>query len=213
MRIYDISLSLSSQVVTTPAVPAPAFLPYRSIAEGNIANAVMISICSHTGTHVDAPRHFLDGGPTLDDVSLSTFVGRARVVELAVSRHITPADLESANLPAGLQRVLFKTRNSQFWEEDRFRPDYCAITAGAAQWLVERGLRLVGIDYLSVDPPGSGSFPTHHILLKGGVTPLEGLDLRGVDPGDYTLICLPLRLSHGDGSPVRAILVAPPLPE
>jgi arylformamidase len=213
MRIYDISIRLSPQVITTPAVPAPTFLPYRRISEGNIANATMLGLCSHTGTHVDAPRHFIDEGASLDEITLSTFVGLATVVELAVAEHITAADLARANLPTGLQRVLFKTRNSDLWGEASFRQDYCAITPEAAQWLVERGLRLVGIDYLSVEPPGPSSFPTHHALLRGGVTPLEGLDLRSVEPGDYTLICLPLPIMDGDGSPVRAILVSPPLPE
>lgn len=212
MRIHDITVTLSENMPTMPLVPAPAFRPIRRIAAGDVANAMLLSLCSHTGTHVDAPYHFEEDGLRMEALPLTTLMGRARVVEMVVEGNITADHLDKAGLSPGLERVLFKTRNSQFWPSDAFRPDYCGLTPEAARWLAERGLKLVGVDYLSVEPGGSKDYATHHTLLGKGIILLEGVDLSRVRPGDYTLICLPLPVQGGDGSPARAVLIEPPFP-
>lgn len=210
MRIYDVSVSISANMPIFPGDPGIEFEQWAAIDKGDPANVTMLHFGAHTGTHVDAPVHFIAGAPGVRDMHLESLIGPARVIELSdevlaiSSRHIRAIDLGNAT------RVLFKTRNSKFWEHAArgFRKDFTFIEPDAAAELVEMGVRLVGIDYLSVEKFGSTRFETHTILLECGVVIIEGLDLRNVEPGEYELICLPLKLADGsgDGAPARAVL-------
>jgi arylformamidase len=211
MRIYDISVPIApGETPVFPGDPGIEVGSFLAIARGDAANVTALNFGAHTGTHVDAPAHFIEGAPGLQTLPLEAFAGEARVVEIELDaraveeRHVTD---EAVN---GATRVLFKTRNSSFWEDPRglFREDFTYISPEAAHALVSRGVRLVGFDYLSVEKFGSEGFETHMTLLSSGVVIVEGLDLRAVEPGLYELICLPLRIAagSGDGAPARAIL-------
>jgi len=204
-RLIDISLPLRPGMVVWPGDPGMVVERQADMAQGHPLNLTRLCLGSHTGTHLDAPLHFIADGASLDQVPLATLVGPARVVAVAgdsiLPEHVAPL--------AGVERVLFRTRNSDRWAQaTAFQEDYVYLSRPAAQRLVELGVQLVGIDYLSVDRCRGGG-ATHRTLLGAGVVALEGLDLSGVDPGDYQLICLPLRLLGVEGSPVRAVLVAP----
>jgi arylformamidase len=162
---------------------------------------------AHTGTHIDAPDHFLDNGETLDQIPLGLFVGPVQVVELPSGRDITADMIQEADLPAHTKRVLFKTRNSQLWEQGvkEFQKDFMALDEKAAEYLVSRDVEVVGVDYLSVAPFRAPK-ATHQILLEGKVLIIEGLDLSGIEPGQYTLYCLPLNIPEAEGAPARVLL-------
>ena len=211
MPIHDISVAIApGETPTYPGDPGIEVESWAALARGDAANVTSLRFGAHTATHLDAPAHFIEGAPGIPSLPLELLVGPARVVELdkdvlAVDEsHVAGAQLEGAT------RVLFKTRNSAFWDDPRgrFREDFTYITAGAARALVGRGVRLVGFDYLSVEKFGSTDFATHHELLSNGVVIVEGLDLRAVAAGSYELICLPLKIAagSGDGAPARAVL-------
>ena len=205
MRIYDISVPLSPRLVCYPGDPQVEITSVASIAQGDVANVSRLTLSSHSGTHLDAPRHFFPQGVAVDTLDLGRLLGPARVYALTSTTHITADDLQPLRL-AGVERVLFRTVNSALWDRPAFHANYVALTASAAQLLVEKGVQLVGIDYLSVDAFTRQDFPVHRLLLGAGVLILEGLDLRAVPPGDYELLVLPLRLQEGDGAPARAVL-------
>ncbi len=208
MKIYDISIPISSHMPTYPGDPKVTVTPMLQIAAGDNANVSQLCMGDHTGTHVDPPVHFVPGGKTVDDLDLNTLYGSVRVVDMSsVVGAITPQDLENAQVPTSALRVLFKTRNSQFWSRPAFEPDYVGLSWDAAQWVVDHGIRLVGIDYLSVELYNATLPNTHRTLLNAGVIIVEGLNLSTVAPGDYTLACLPLKILNGDGGPARAILI------
>lgn len=204
-RIYDITVPLSPALPVYPGDPQVEVRAVTRQARGDAANVSCITLSSHSGTHLDAPWHFVEDGATIDALAPDVLLGPARVYEVATATHITAADLQQLDLQ-GAQRVLFKTGNGKLWERAGFQSDYIALTASAARLLVERGVRLVGIDYLSVDAFEREDFPVHRILLGANVLILEGLDLRAVPPGAYELLALPLRLQGGDGAPTRAFL-------
>jgi len=177
--------------------------------DGALANVSAFDGSVHLGTHVDAPLHFVDGGASVADLELDRFMGAARVVELIVEGQITAEKLSQCVPDPWPSRLLLKTRNSSLGgalDAEEFDRDYCAVTSGAAELMVERGVQLVGIDAYSV-APFDDLRSTHEVLLGAGIPVLEGLDLRLVTPGDYTLIALPLRLAGFEGSPLRAVLV------
>ncbi|MDT5157115.1 MAG: arylformamidase [Acidobacteriota bacterium] len=211
MTIYDISVPVTpGETPTYPGDPDIEVSAWTSISRGDPANVSMLKFGAHTGTHVDAPAHFIEGAPGLTSLPLEAFLGEARVIEIpADALAVEESHVREAAL-RGASRVLFKTRNSGFWKNPRghFREDFTYITHGAARSLVGAGVRLVGFDYLSVEKFGSLDFETHLTLLSGGVIILEGLDLRGIRPGTYELICLPLNIAagSGDGAPARAVL-------
>ncbi len=205
-HIRDISVLVWPGMPTFPGEQGPRVKPDKEIVEGEPASVSILSLGTHTGTHVDPPSHFLTCGPTVEAVPLEALVGRAVVVALETVDKITAQDLDEANLPEGAERILFKTRNSRLWDLPGFQTSFVGLSVDAALWLVERRVRLVGIDYLSIEP-FHGSGDTHRTLLGGGAMILEGLDLRGVEPGEYILLCLPLKLDGGDGGPARAILL------
>jgi len=187
----------------------PSLNRIKDISKGDSANVSVLSCSVHTGTHIDAPLHHDERGKTTDNIGLEPFVGSAIVVEFLDTDIITSTDLEGIGLPMSTKRLLIKTRNSQSWHagENVFSPHYIALNDDAAEWVVKKGIRLVGIDYLSVQKHGVKEKRTHRILFEGNVSILEGINLSGVSPGGYYLVCLPLRLENSDGSPARAILL------
>ena len=209
-RIWDVSLPISPRMLTWPGDPPVEVVPAHRIARGDAANVSELRLGSHTGTHVDPPFHFIDGAPTIEQLPLDVLMGGATVVEIARSTGtIGPQDLEAAGLPDGVTRVLFKTGNSALWSSPdlEFPAEYVSISPEGATWLVERGIRLVGVDFLSVERRGSPGHPTHVTLLGAGVVIIEGLDLSAVEPGGYRLVCLPIKVLGGDGAPARVVLL------
>lgn len=209
MKIWDISITISPNLPTWPGDPKAIVERVSAIAEGANANVSRMDMGVHTGTHVDAPVHFIDGTTAVESLKLDVLIGPAQVVQIGDAVDvITREVLEKINLPGGTQRVLFKTRNSQYWAKrvSEFQTDFVGIDASASTYLVEKGIRLVGVDYLSV-APYKQSRPTHEILLGANVVIVEGLDLSGVEAGEYQLVCLPLKIQGSDGAPARAVLM------
>jgi arylformamidase len=203
MEILDVSIPIRTRMPIYPANPGVALRRIDAIADGAVANVSAVDLGAHTGTHVDAPNHFLDGAGGVDTVALAPLIGPAVVVDAtAVDKTLDAAAVAAAGVPAGAERVLFKTRNSQLWEQDEFSEDFVSFDASGARALLDAGVSLVGIDYLSVGDPGA-----HRALLGADVAVVEGLDLRAVEPGPYQLVCLPLKLVGSDGGPARAVLL------
>jgi arylformamidase len=208
MKIYDVTVAISEVVPIYQGDPEVAIESSKKLAAGDGANVSRLCFGAHTGTHVDAPNHFIDGTRRVDELDLEKLVGPCRVVEIdpgVISigpEHLPPLD--------GVERLLLKTRNSDFWStpEDGFRTDFSYITEAAAKAIVSAGIKLIGIDYLSIEAPGADGHPVHITLLNKEIVILEGIDLREVPPGDYEVICLPLKFvgGSGDGSPARTIL-------
>ena len=211
MPIFDISVGISAtETPVYPGDPGIEIVQHAALARGDAANVTLLRLGAHTATHVDAPAHFIEGAPKVAELPLDALVGRASVVRLADEVREIDAGRVEELVPRGAERVLFKTRNSAFWSGRRgeFRKDFTYITGAGARALVERGVRLVGVDYLSVEKFESENFETHTALLARGVVIVEGLDLSAVGAGEYELICLPLKIAGGtgDGAPARAIL-------
>lgn len=190
-----------------PGNPAIEIAPQQSIAQGATANVSSVFFGSHTGTHVDAARHFFDDGETVDQLPLDRLIGRATVLEFAEDvMQIGAQELDGQPLE-GARRVLLKTRNSALLEQAEFKRDYTFLAPDGAELLAERGVELVGIDYLSIEQFRSGHHRTHRTLLERRIVIVEGLQLGGVAPGVYDFICLPLKLAGMDGAPARAVLL------
>ena len=210
MQIYDVSVPLSELTPTYPGDPGIEITPLLTLAGGDHANVSLLHFGAHSGTHVDAPAHFIEGGSKVEFLSLDSLIGPAQVVEVPANINVINQQFVATLTLRDNQRILFKTRNSAFWNNpgEGFRSDYTYLDSDAAKSLVESGIRLLGIDYLSVEQFHSDKFETHQILLSNGVTILEGLDLREIAAGSYELICLPLRIAggSGDGAPARAVL-------
>ena len=206
-RVIDISVANGPTQHVYPGDPPPRIEQAKAIRRGDVCNVSLLTMGSHTGTHVDAPYHFIDGGARLGEVALDRMVGEALVADLRSRAAIDASALESTPLRAG-DILLCRTDNSWRWEKPDFQRDFVYLTLDAAALLVERGIRAVGIDYLSIEEFGSSDFPVHHCLLGAGVFVIEGLDLRAVEPGRYTLVCLPLKFPDLDGAPARAVLLA-----
>ena len=209
MKIHDITLAISPQMPVWPGDPPVTLERIESMDAGAHVNVSQLSCSVHTGTHVDAPHHFLNDGRTVESLPLESLCGPARVIALGEEVDLVTADvLEAAAIPAGTVRLLLKTRNSRIWArgETRFIEDFVAVSPDGADWLVQHNVRLVGIDYLSIAPFKNSDAP-HRALLTPGMVILEGLDLSAISPGVYTLYCLPLKLTGSDGAPARVILV------
>ena len=177
-----------------------------SMDEGAVCNLTHLSMSAHTGTHMDAPRHFVADGLTMEQMPLEPVIGRCRVFELDCEDQITADDLRKLKI-APRQRVLFKTRNStRSWAMDEFDKDFVSIRADAAQYLVEQGVVTVGVDYLSIGGFNKDGVETHQIMLGAGIWVIEGLNLADIKPGYYELIALPLKLEGADGAPCRVVL-------
>lgn len=206
--IYDITVPISDATPIYKGDPGVEISAFKSIAAGASANVSQISLGVHTATHVDAPNHFIEGGRRVHELDPEKLVGPCRVI--GVPEDVVAIEPEHVGDIAGVSRVLFKTRNSAFWAEPElgFRTDFTYITPATAKVLVEAGVVLVGIDYLSIEKSGSPGHPVHIALLEKEVVILEGIDLRSVSPGDYGMICMPLKYigGGGDGSPARTML-------
>jgi arylformamidase len=202
----DVSVPVRSGMAHWPGDIDVSVARVSSMAEGASCNVSQLQMSAHTGTHVDAPLHFVDGAISIDRMPFEATVGVVRVIEIDVPKLIGRADLEPFAIESG-ERLIFKTVNSaRCWETDEFIKNFVYISEEGAKYLVERKVRSVGIDYLSVAGYYKDTVETHVALLKAGIWIMEGLDLRGVAPGRYDLICLPLRLLGADGAPARAIL-------
>jgi arylformamidase len=208
MRLYDVTLPICAGMPVYAGDPEVRVEPHLRIAAGDPVNVDRLSFGSHTGTHVDAPRHFLDEAAGVDGLALEALIGPARVHAVGPAPHVDVGQLAAPEL-AGVERLLLKSRNSDRWGAGQFFSDFAALTPEAARHLVAVGVQLVGVDGLSVDPFGDADAPAHHILLEAGVVILEGLDLSLVPPGPYELLCLPLRIRGGDGAPARVLLASP----
>ena len=210
-RIHDVSLGIAGDMLVWPGDPAVEVVPRLQMSKGDPANVSELRIGTHTGTHVDPPVHFIEGGAGIDQVSLDVLAGEATVADLrGHPGPLSRADLEGLDLPQEITRLLLKTNNSEQWTKARpleFDSDYTCLSVEAADWLIEHGIELIGVDYLSVEEKGSQGHPVHVKLLSSGVVIVEGLDLSAIEPGEYTLVCLPLKILGGDGGPARALLI------
>jgi arylformamidase len=204
-RFIDVSVPLKTGMPTFPGNPDFELHAVKRIAEGGSSNVSRLVLGTHTGTHVDAPRHFFDNAATVDALALDLLIGRARVVEITKRGGITREDLAAANLREDL-RVLLKTPNSAFWNEPAFRQDFTYLDESAASYLVEQGVKVIGIDYLSVEQFKKPGAPAHRALLSRNAIIIEGLNLSDAAPGMYEMYCLPLPVTGGDGAPARVVL-------
>ena len=210
MTIMDITVPVSPSMPVWPDNPPVELVQVSSMDAGAHDNVSRLACGVHTGTHVDAPHHFLNNHRTVESLSLDILTGPAQVVRIADEVNVvTEAVLDNASVDPATVRLLLKTRNSGLWarKETKFDTSFVGISADGAAWLVRRGIKLIGIDYLSV-APYKQSVPTHRTLLEAGMVILEGADLSAVEPGQYQLFCLPLKLVGSDGAPARAILIA-----
>jgi arylformamidase len=206
-RIYDISVPIRSGGLVYPGNPEVEITLQQAVAKGAGANVSSIRFGSHTGTHADAARHFFDDGQSVDRIPLERLIGPALLLSFPDDlRAIGAADLRNHDLK-GRTRILLRTRNSALLSQKEFVRDYTYLAPDGAQYLVDNGVELVGIDYLSIEQFHSGHHMSHRILLERSVVILEGLDLSVPAPGEYELICLPLRIEGCDGAPARAVLI------
>jgi arylformamidase len=207
-RIYDISVPIRSGGLVYPGNPEIDISLQQAVAKGAGANVSAIRFGSHTGTHADAARHFFDDGQTVDKIPLERLIGPAILLSFADDvRSVGSAELRAHDIK-GQTRILLRTRNSAFLSQKEFVKDYTYLAPDGAQYLVDQGVELVGIDYLSIEQFHSGHHLTHRTLLQRAVVIVEGLDLSVPPPGRYQFICLPLRIEGCDGAPARAVLIA-----
>jgi len=205
MKLIDVTIPLDSNVPLYPGNTPFSLEPIKRISRGDSSNVSTLHMSAHGGTHVDAPRHFFDEAPGTEALPLEMLVGRARVVEVTSRKGITADDLTRFDLSEDV-RVLIKTANSRLWGSPEFHADYVGVTESGARYLVDHGIKVVGVDYLSVEEFKRPGAPAHHILLGGGTIVIEGLNLRDVDPGIYEMYCLPLPVVGSDGAPARVVL-------
>ncbi|MEE9583048.1 MAG: cyclase family protein, partial [Dehalococcoidales bacterium] len=204
-RLYDVSLTIHAGMPVWPGNPPVSVDVVRSIEQGDSSNISLLHIGSHTATHVDAPHHFIADAPGIDSAQPEVLMGPARLFQLPDEHHIDRRVLAGLEL-SGVTRLLLGSRNSALLKKKQIELDYAFISEDAASYLVDIGIKLLGVDYLSLEEYQKEGRPAHHILLGAGVIIVEGLDLAGVPPGDYELICLPLKLKGGDGAPARVFL-------
>ncbi|MDX9859692.1 MAG: cyclase family protein [Rhodospirillales bacterium] len=209
--IHDVTLTFTTDIPRFPNTPEPTLERLRSMDDGAVNNLSRLDTHVHFGTHVDAPKHFVADGYGMEAVPLEVLLGPCIVVDFPDLAEIEPADLEAKAIPAGTRRLIVKTRNSELWNDytQGFRPDFVALTPAAADWVIERGIRLIGIDYLSIERFQEPGRVTHRSLLGAEVVLVEGLDLRGIEAGPYELVCMPLKLKGCDGAPARVALIEP----
>ncbi|MCA9925496.1 MAG: cyclase family protein [Anaerolineales bacterium] len=209
MTIYDITLPISPELVVWPGDPPIEVSQVMQLARGDVCTLTHVAMSAHTGTHLDAPAHFILGGGTVESLDLNLLMGPALVVDVGDAAAVTAVTLNALNIPPNTERLLLKSKNSARWAvgESSFYMPFVAIEADGAQWLVDHGVKLVGVDYLSIAPFHDVE-PTHKILLGAEVIAVEGLNLHGIVPGAYELICLPMKIADSDGAPVRAVLIS-----
>lgn len=205
-RYWDVSIALKDGMVCWPGDEAPSIKQVTFMEQGDMCNVTKLHMSAHTATHMDAPRHFINSGVGIDQTPLDAMIGPARVVEIADPKAIGRAELELLQPKRG-ERLLFKTRNSrEAWGKPDFDKDFVYIADEGAQYLVECGVRTVGVDYLSIGGFYHDTVETHVTILGAGIAVIEGLDLSAVEAGEYELICLPLKIAGADGAPARVVL-------
>jgi arylformamidase len=206
--IIDISLPLYPELPVWPGDPPAIIEQTQAISRGHFYNSSRLQCSLHWGTHLDSPYHLIQDGWSIDEIPLKILLGKVQVLEVKRVSRITYSILAKYQLKP-LERIIFKTRNSLFWSEKplKFHPDFTALTADAAEFLLDLGVKLVGIDYLSLDLYEAKDLPVHKILYQKKVVGLEGLDLRKVSAGQYDLVCLPVKILKGDGAPARVLLI------
>jgi arylformamidase len=205
MRLIDVTVPLDENLPTYPHNTPFSVEPIKRLARGDSSNVSTLHMGAHSGTHVDAPRHFFDAGAGADALPLDLLIGRARVIDVRSRHGVSAEDFAGVDLSDDI-RLLIKTPNSWLWGSNEFHPDYVGVTESGARHLVDHGVKVVGVDYLSVEVFGAPGKPAHHLLLGAGTIVIEGLNLRDVDPGIYEMFCLPLRIVGSDGAPARVVL-------
>jgi arylformamidase len=205
MKLIDVSVPLNSELPTYPGNTPFSLQAVKRLSSGDSSNVSSVLLSVHAGTHVDAPRHFFDEGPGVETLPLEMLCGRARVIELTTKKGITAEDLSRFDLTEDV-RLLIKTHNSRLWGSSEFHADFIGVTGPAARFLVDRGVKVLGVDYLSVEEYKKPGAPAHRILLGAGTIVIEGLNLRDVEPGTYEMFCLPLSIVGADGAPARVVL-------
>ncbi len=205
MKLIDVTVPIDPNLATYPGNTPFSLEAIKRLARGDSSNVSTLHLSAHAGTHVDAPRHFFDDGGGVESLALEMLCGRTRVVELTTRKAVTAEDLTGFDLREDV-RLLLKTANSRLWGTPEFHEDFIGVTEGAARFLVDRGVKVVGVDYLSVEPYKTPGAPAHHVLLGAGTIVIEGLNLRDVEPGSYEMFCLPLAVVGADGAPARVIL-------
>jgi arylformamidase len=204
-KFIDVTVPLSAELPTFPGDPPFQVDVTHRMGIGDAYNVARLTLGTHAGTHVDAPFHFIPDGSTVDELALEILIGKVRVVDLLGRDVVERADLEALDLREDL-RVLLKTRNSGLLRQSSFQENYVYLASEAATYLAQVGIKLVGFDYLSIEKFGSRDYAAHLALLEAGVVIVEGLDLSEIEPGEYDMVCLPLRIAGADGSPARVVL-------
>jgi arylformamidase len=207
VKLIDVSLPLNDKLPFWPGSLGFSTRWTKRLDRGDSSNNSFAALDVHSGTHIDAPLHFIRSGASVDQIPLDLLIGSCRVIHLPDIKQVTPSDLTNANIEHDTERLLIRTQNSILWTAkiSEFKKEFTALSIEAARWIVAQGIRLLGIDYLSIGTLGN-SIPVHQILLGAGVVVLEGLNLIHARPGIYELICLPLNIAGAEGAPVRAIL-------
>ena len=207
MAVIDVTIPLNSRIPTWPGSAGFRIRWAKRLKNGDDCNNSVFETDSHVATHIDAPYHFIENGETVDEISLDTLVGPCLVIDLPGVQKVSASELSAADIDASVSRLLIRTDNSRLWTNGQtaFTKNYAALTADAADWLVSREIKLVGIDYLSIGGYADG-VRTHQILLNAGIVAVEGLNLWKVAPGMYELICLPIKVQGAEGAPARVIL-------
>ena len=205
MKLIDVTVPLDASLPVYPGNAPFTIEAVKRIARGDSSNVSTLHMSAHTGTHVDAPRHYFDEAPGADALPLEMMLGRTRVVEIRSWAGIGAEQLADLDLSDDV-RILFKTSNSRLWGSPDFHKDYIGVTASGAKHLIAHGIKVVGVDYLTVEEFKKRGAPAHHVLLGGGAIIIEGLNLRDVEPGIYDMLCLPLRVVGADGAPARVLL-------
>ena len=209
-RLIDVSLEIGPDLLVWPGNPGVSVTPTSRISRGGSSNVSEIRLGSHSGTHIDPPFHFLDDGTTAERLPLDAMMGETMVADLrGTAGPIGVDELDGLSVPEDVTRLLVRTDNSALWGTDlrAFPDEYVCLSPEGARWVVDHGIVLIGIDFLSIEARGAEGHPTHRTLLEAGVVILEGLDLSRVEQGSYTLVCFPLKIAGGDGAPTRAILL------
>lgn len=206
--IIDISLPIDKRMILWPGNSGPKLKRISDMKREGMHNETSLEMNVHTGTHIDAPLHFVSNGRSIDKIDPEIFIGPVFVVNLPMAKEITSKELDKVKLPRGAKRLLFKTSNSSLWNKKnlKFKRDYVGITPDAASWLVQHKIKLVGIDYLSI-AKFSDAVAVHQVLLKAGIVILEGLNLSRVKKGSYQLVCLPIKIADSEAAPARAVLI------
>jgi arylformamidase len=205
MKIHDISVRISPELVVYPGDPPVEIVPLTQVGPAGDPNTSRLCLSTHAGTHIDPPYHLLPDGTKANEIPLDTLIGECEVVDIGIEDEITLPVLQRHKITA--ERVIFKTKNSFLWERKEFSRNYTYLSTAAAEYLATRKLKLVGIDYLSIEKFDAKSLQAHLALLKAGTVILEGVNLSYVKPGKYELFCLPLKIKDGDGAPARAVLI------